>query len=148
MPKPIYVLNGPNLNLLGSREPEIYGRETLDGVRRLCAARAAELGTAVEFRQTNHEGELIDWVQEARERGSALVINAAGYTHTSVALLDALRTLSIPVIEVHLSNPAARESYRRRSYVAEAASGTVSGFGALGYTLAIDAAATLAAARS
>ena len=148
MPKPIYVLNGPNLNLLGAREPEIYGRETLDDVRRLCEARAAELGAAVEFRQTNHEGELIDWVQEARERGSALLINAAGYTHTSVALLDALRTLSIPIIEVHLSNPAARESYRRRSYVAEAASGTVSGFGALGYTLGVDAAAKLAAARS
>ena len=144
--KPIYVLNGPNLNLLGQREPEIYGRDTLEDVRRLCEARAAELGHAVEFRQTNHEGELIDWVQEARERGSALLINAAGYTHTSVALLDALRTLSIPVVEVHLSNPAGRESYRRRSYVAEAASGTVSGFGALGYTLALDAAAKLATA--
>lgn len=144
MAKPIYVLNGPNLNLLGAREPEIYGRDTLDDVRRLCEARAAEIGASVDFRQTNHEGELIDWVQEARERGSALIINAAGYTHTSVALLDALRTLSIPVIEVHLSNPAARESYRRRSYVAEAASGTVSGFGALGYTLAIDAAVKLA----
>lgn len=145
MAKPIYVLNGPNLNLLGTREPEIYGRDTLEDVRRRCEARAAEVGTAVEFRQTNHEGELIDWVQEAREAASALLINAAGYTHTSVALLDALRTLQIPVIEVHLSNPAARESYRRRSYVAEAASGTVSGFGALGYTLAFDAAVTLAA---
>jgi 3-dehydroquinate dehydratase-2 len=144
MPKPIYVLNGPNLNLLGQREPEIYGRDTLDDVRRLCEARAAELSAVIEFRQTNSEGELIDWVQEARGAASALVINAAGYTHTSVALLDALRTLGIPVIEVHLSNPAARESYRRRSYVAEAASGTVSGFGALGYTLALDAAAKLA----
>jgi 3-dehydroquinate dehydratase-2 len=144
MAKPIYVLNGPNLNLLGTREPEIYGRDTLDDVRRLCEARAAELGTSVEFRQTNHEGELIDWVQEARERGSALLINAAGYSHTSVALLDALRTLAIPIVEVHLSNPAARESYRRRSYVAEAARGTVSGFGALGYTLALDAAVKLA----
>lgn len=141
--KPIYVLNGPNLNLLGPREPEIYGGATLDDIRRLCEARAAELGTAVEFRQTNHEGVLIDWVQEAREAASALVINAAGYTHTSVSLLDALRTLSIPVIEVHLSNPTARESYRRRSYVAEAASGTVSGFGALGYTLAMDTAVKL-----
>lgn len=141
--KLIYVLNGPNLNLLGPREPEIYGGATLDDIRRLCEARAAELGTAVEFRQTNHEGVLIDWVQEAREAASALVINAAGYTHTSVSLLDALRTLSIPVIEVHLSNPTARESYRRRSYVAEAASGTVSGFGALGYTLAMDAAVKL-----
>ena len=144
MAKPIYVLNGPNLNLLGQREPEIYGRDTLEDVRRLCEARAAELGAVVEFRQTNHEGELIDWVQEARDAGSALLINAAGYTHTSVALLDALRTLSIPVVEVHLSNPSARESYRRRSYVAEAARGTVSGFGALGYTLALDAAVKLA----
>jgi 3-dehydroquinate dehydratase-2 len=143
--KPIYVLNGPNLNLLGQREPEIYGRDKLADIQRLCEARAAELGAALEFRQTNYEGELIDWVQEAGERGAALILNAAGYTHTSVALLDALRTLSIPVIEVHLSNPAARESYRRRSYVAEAATGTVSGFGALGYRLALDAAAQLAA---
>jgi 3-dehydroquinate dehydratase-2 len=95
MAKPIYVLNGPNLNLLGQREPEFYGRDTLEDVQRLCEARAAELGTAVVFRQTNHEGLLIDWVQEARDAASALLINAAGYTHTSVALLDALRTLSI-----------------------------------------------------
>lgn len=146
MAKPIYVLNGPNLNLLGQREPEIYGRDTLDDVKRLCEAHATKIGVTVEFRQTNHEGVLIDWVQEAREQGSAVVINPAGYGHTSIALLDALRALNLPVVEVHLSNPAARESYRRRSYVAEAATGTVSGFGALGYTLALDAAAQLVGA--
>lgn len=145
MPKPIYVLNGPNLNLLGVREPEVYGRETLDDVRALCEARAADAGCTVVFRQTNHEGELIDWVQEARERGSALVINPAGYGHTSVALLDALRACGLPVVECHLSNPGARESYRRRSYVSEAARGIVSGFGALSYALAVEAAARLAA---
>ena len=144
MAKPIYVLNGPNLNLLGHREPEIYGRDTLADIQRLCESHAERIGAAVVFRQSNHEGELIDWVQEARESASALILNAGGYTHTSVALLDSLRTLSIPVVEVHLSNPAARESYRRRSYVSEAASGSVSGFGALGYTLALDAAVKLA----
>jgi 3-dehydroquinate dehydratase-2 len=131
---------------LGQREPEIYGRDTLEDVRRLCEAHAAGMGAGIEFRQSNHEGALIDWIQEARDAASALIINPAGYGHTSVALLDALRTLSIPVIEVHLSNPATRESYRRRSYVAEAAKGTVSGFGALGYTLAIDAAVKLSRA--
>ena len=146
MAKPIYVLNGPNLNLLGQREPEIYGRDTLDDIRELCESHALKIEAAVDFRQSNHEGVLIDWVQEARESASAVIINPAGYGHTSIALLDALRTLSIPVIEVHLSNPAARESFRRRSYVAEAAKGTVSGFGALGYTLAIDAAVKLARA--
>lgn len=144
--KPIYVLNGPNLNLLGEREPDLYGRDTLEDVRRLCEARAAELGIGVEFRQTNHEGVLIDWVQEAGARGGALVLNPAGYGHTSVALLDALRTLTIPVVECHLSNPAAREPYRRSSYVAQAARGTVSGFGAFSYSLAVEAAARLARA--
>ncbi len=142
-PKPIYVLNGPNLNLLGSREPEIYGRETLEDIRAACERQGRDLGFEIVFRQTNHEGVLIDEVQEAREQASALVINPAGYGHTSVALVDALRTLDIPIVECHLSNPAARESYRRRSYVAEAARGTVSGFGALSYTLALDAAARL-----
>jgi 3-dehydroquinate dehydratase-2 len=138
------VLNGPNLNLLGVREPEVYGPDTLDDVRAACEARAAEMGVAVEFRQSNHEGELIEWVQEAREAALAVVINPAGYGHTSVALLDALRTLDVPVVECHLSNPAARESYRRRSYVAEAAAGTVSGFGLMSYTLALEAAVKLA----
>ena len=144
MPKPIYILNGPNLNLLGSREPEVYGRDTLADVQAACEACARDIGVTVEFRQTNHEGVLIDWVQEAREEASALVLNPAGYGHTSVALLDALRTLAIPVVECHLSNPAARESYRRRSYVSEAAAGVVSGFGAMSYTLALEAAARLA----
>ena len=148
MPKPIYVLNGPNLNLLGSREPHIYGTTTLDDVRGLCEARAKALGHAIVFRQTNHEGELIDWVQEARLEASAVVLNPAGYGHTSIALLDALQTLAIPVIECHLSNPAAREHFRRKTYVALVAKGLVSGFGANSYVLAIEAAAGLIAAAS
>ena len=138
----LYVLNGPNLNLLGVREPDIYGRETLDDVRALCE-RAAD-GATVVFRQTNHEGELIDWVQEAREKASALVINPAGYGHTSVALLDALKTLGIPVVECHLSNPAARERFRHRSYVSPVAAGVVSGFGPFSSDLAVKAALRLA----
>ena len=138
----LYVLNGPNLNLLGVREPDIYGRETLDDVRALCE-RVAD-GATVVFRQTNHEGELIDWVQEAREKASALVINPAGYGHTSVALLDALKTLGIPVVECHLSNPAARERFRHRSHVSPVAAGVVSGFGPFSYELAVKAALRLA----
>ena len=144
--KPVYVLNGPNLNLLGVREPEIYGRETLDDVRVLCERRAASAGLGLVFRQTNHEGELIDWVQEARVEACALVLNPAGYGHTSVALLDALKSVGVPVVECHLSNPAAREGFRRRSYVSEAARGVVSGFGAASYELAVEAAARLAGA--
>ena len=140
MVNPIHVLSGPNLNLLGTREPEIYGKDTLDDVRARCAARAALHGHAVVFRQSNHEGQLIDWVQEARLSASALIINPAGYGHTSIALLDALKTLSIPVIECHLSNPAAREEFRRHTYVSLAATGIVSGFGAASYELAIEAA--------
>jgi 3-dehydroquinate dehydratase-2 len=145
MPKPIYVLSGPNLNLLGEREPDIYGTTTLAEIERLCAARAAAKGREVVFRQSNHEGELIDWVQEARTGAGALVINAAGYGHTSVALHDALKTLAIPVIDCHLSNPAARETFRHVSYVAIAATGAVSGFGAMSYELAVEAACGLAA---
>lgn len=140
MSKPIYVLNGPNLNLLGVREPEIYGHQTLDDVRVLCEARAATFGRQVVFRQSNHEGQLIDWVQEARTEGAAVVINPAGYGHTSVALLDALKTLSIPVIECHLSNPAAREDFRRSTFVSLTATGVVSGFGGASYELAVEAA--------
>ena len=143
MPKPIYVLSGPNLNLLGTREPEIYGHQTLEDVRKLCEARAASLGREVVFRQSNHEGELIDWIQEAREAASAVVINPAGYGHTSVAILDALKMLSVPVIECHLSNPAARETFRRKTFVSLAATGVVSGFGAASYELAVEAAAGL-----
>ena len=143
MPKPIYVLSGPNLNLLGTREPEIYGHQTLEDVKRLCEARASALGCTIEFRQSNHEGELIDWIQEAREKASALVINPAGYGHTSVAILDALKMLEAPVIECHLSNPAAREAFRHQTYVSLAAAGVVSGFGAASYELAVEAAAGL-----
>lgn len=145
MPKPIYVLSGPNLNLLGVREPEIYGSDTLDDIRVRCERRAASFGHEVVFRQSNHEGELIDWVQEARTNGSALVLNAAGYGHTSVALHDALKTLSIPIVDCHLSNPAARERFRHFSYVSRVAKGVVSGFGAVSYELAVEAAARLAA---
>ncbi len=148
MAKPIYVLNGPNLNLLGVREPEIYGRESLADVERLCQQRAGAGGLTIVFRQSNREGELVDWVQEAREAASALVINPAGYGHTSIALLDALKTLTIPIVECHLSNPAAREAFRRSSYVSLAATGVVSGFGAASYGLAIDAALGLIAAGS
>ncbi len=144
MPKPIFVLSGPNLNLIGVREPHIYGSQTLDDVRDRCAARAARLGQAIDFRQTNHEGVLIDWIQEARAAALGLVINPAGYGHTSVALLDALRTLEIPIVECHLSNPAAREPFRHHSYVSLAAKGIIAGFGALSYELAIEAVAALA----
>lgn len=137
----IFVLNGPNLNLLGVREPDIYGYVTLDDIRSLCEQ--ASEGFAVDFRQTNHEGEMIDWIHEAREKAAAVVINAAGYTHTSVALLDALKTLAVPVIECHLSNPAAREAYRHHSYVSPVATGIVSGFGPHSYELAIKAALRL-----
>ena len=144
MSKPIYVLSGPNLNLLGAREPEIYGRETLEDVRRRCEARAKTLGREIVFRQSNHEGQLIDWIQEAREKGSAIVINPAGYGHTSIAILDALKAAELPVVECHLSNPAAREEFRRHTYVSLAATGIVSGFGAASYELAVEAAAGLA----
>ena len=144
MSKPIYVLSGPNLNLLGAREPEIYGHQTLEDVQRLCEARASALGRTVVFRQSNHEGELIDWIQEAREKACAIVINPAGYGHTSVAILDALKMVGVPVIECHLSNPAAREAFRHQTYVSLAATGVVSGFGAASYELAVEAAAGLA----
>ena len=138
----LYVLNGPNLNLLGVREPDIYGRETLEDVRALCERAAG--GATVVFRQTNHEGELIDWVHDARGKAAALIINPAGYGHTSVALLDALKTLGVPIVECHLSNPAARERFRHRSYVSPVAAGVVSGFGPFSYELAVKAALRLA----
>ncbi|HEX8670069.1 MAG TPA: type II 3-dehydroquinate dehydratase [Allosphingosinicella sp.] len=140
----IYVLNGPNLNLLGTREPEIYGSETLDDIAGALEDRARELGLSVDVRQSNHEGHLIDWLHEAQAQGAkAVILNPGGFTHTSVALHDAVKAISVPVIEVHLSNPHARESFRRRSFVAPAAKGTIAGFGALGYQLALDAAARL-----
>ena len=143
MSKAIYVLNGPNLNLLGQREPEIYGRETLGDIEARCTALLDGSGTALVFRQSNHEGELIDWIHEARDKGAVLIINPAGYGHTSVALLDALKTLSIPVIECHLSNPQTRETFRHHSYVSLVAKGMVAGFGPFGYELAIRAALAL-----
>jgi 3-dehydroquinate dehydratase-2 len=140
----IYVLNGPNLNLLGTREPEVYGSETLDDIAGMIEDRARELGLAVEIRQSNHEGHLIDWLHEAQTAGAkAVILNAGGFTHGSVAIHDAIRAIAVPVIEVHLSNPQARESFRRRSLIAPAARGTIAGFGALGYVLALDAAAHL-----
>jgi 3-dehydroquinate dehydratase II len=143
----IYCLNGPNLNLLGEREPAIYGKGTLEDLQKLSETAAREVGADLVFRQTNHEGVLVDWVQEARLQASAVVINAAAYTHTSVALHDALKVLTIPVVEVHLSNPGIREEFRHTSFVSPAASGLVAGFGALGYRLAIQAAANLAEQR-
>jgi len=143
MPKPIYVLNGPNLNLLGVREPHIYGTTTLDQVEALCEARAAALGFEIVFRQTNHEGQLIDWVQEARTGASALVLNPAAYGHTSIALFDSLKSVEAPIVECHLSNPAARETFRHKSYVSLVARGVVAGFGPASYELAIEAAVRL-----
>lgn len=139
----ILVLNGPNLNLLGTREPEVYGSETLDDIEARCHARAKGLGLTVDFRQSNAEGELVDWVQQARGQADAILVNAGAYTHTSVALLDALLACGLPVIEVHLSNIHRREAFRKHSYVAKAAKGMIAGFGAKGYELAIEAAADL-----
>ena len=143
MSKPIYVLNGPSLNLLGVREPHIYGTTTLDQVKAMCEARAATHGTTVVFRQSNHEGQLVDWIHEARADASVIVINPAAYGHTSIALLDALKATELPVIELHLSNPDSREPWRRSSVVAPVATGCISGLGGLGYRLAIDAVADL-----
>ncbi len=143
-PPLIYVLNGPNLNLLGAREPEIYGADTLDDIAARLEDKAKGLGLAIDMRQSNHEGHLIDWLHEAQGRGAkAVILNAGGYTHTSVALHDAIKAVAVPVIEVHLSNPQARESFRHRSRVASVAVGTIAGFGAAGYELALDAAARL-----
>ena len=143
----IYCLNGPNLNLLGEREPAIYGTATLSDVEKLAQTVADKASTKLVFRQTNLEGELVEWVQEARKQAQAVVINAGGYTHTSVALHDALKVLTIPVVEVHLSNPGIREEFRHKSLVSPAASGLIAGFGALGYRLAIEAAVKLAEQR-
>jgi 3-dehydroquinate dehydratase-2 len=140
----IFVLNGPNLNLLGTREPEVYGADTLDDIAGRLEDKARGLGLAIDMRQSNHEGHLIDWLHEANAIGArAVILNAGAFTHTSVALHDAIRAVDVPVIEVHLSNPAARESFRRRSLIARAAKGSIAGFGALGYELALDAAARL-----
>ena len=139
MTKPVYILNGPNLNLLGQREPAIYGHDTLGDIEALAKVRAQALDLAVDFRQTNVEGELIGWVQEARTAASAIIINAAGLTHTSVALLDALQACELPIVEVHLSNIFRRDSFRQHSYVSLAATGVICGLGAKGYELALEA---------
>ena len=139
----VYVLNGPNLNLLGSREPEVYGPDTLDDIAMMLEDRAATLGLTIDLRQSNHEGHLIDWLHEAGSRGAkAVILNAGGLTHTSVALHDAIKAVAVPVIEVHLSNPAARESFRHVNFIAPVARATIAGLGPLGYALALDAAAT------
>ena len=141
----IFVLNGPNLNLLGTRQPEIYGRRTLGDIEAACAAKAAELGFDLDFRQSNHEGELVTWIQEAGAKAAGIIVNAGAYSHTSVAILDALNALDMPVVEVHLSNIFRREGFRHHSYVSQAATGVICGFGAEGYLLAL---AALAAAKT
>jgi 3-dehydroquinate dehydratase-2 len=140
----IYVLNGPNLNLLGLREPEIYGSDTLDDIAAMLEDRAREHGFAIDMRQTNHEGMLVDWLHEAQAEGAkAVLLNAGAYTHTSIALLDAIKAIRTPVIEVHLSDPLQREAFRHRSYVGMAAAKTVQGLGARSYLVALDAVAEL-----
>jgi 3-dehydroquinate dehydratase-2 len=139
MTKPILILNGPNLNMLGVRQPEIYGRQTLADIEESCASYADALGLEIDFRQSNIEGELVTWIQEALGKIDGLIINAAAYTHTSVAILDALKLHSAPVIEVHLSNIHQREPFRHHSYVSAAAQGMICGFGARGYLMALDA---------
>jgi 3-dehydroquinate dehydratase-2 len=140
----IYVLNGPNLNLLGTREPHIYGSDTLDDIASALEDRAKALGFGIDMRQSNHEGHLVDWLQEANARGAkAVILNAGALTHTSVAIHDAIKAIDVPVIEVHLSNPHSREPFRHHSYITPVAKGIVAGFGASGYELALDAAARL-----
>ncbi|HVF83419.1 MAG TPA: type II 3-dehydroquinate dehydratase [Sphingomicrobium sp.] len=140
----VLVLNGPSLNLLGTREPEVYGTQTLDDIAADLHEQAGALGLQVDIRQSNHEGHLIDWLHEAAATGAqAVVLNAGGFTHTSVALRDAIASVSTPVIEVHLSNPQARESFRRQSLISGVCVGTISGFGSRSYRLALDAAARL-----
>jgi len=144
MPSTIYVLNGPNLNLLGLREPHLYGTDTLDDIAGMLEDRARALDLAIDLRQSNHEGHLVDWLHEAQaENAKAVLLNAGGFTHTSVAVHDAIKAVTTPVIEVHLSNPHARESFRHRSLVGQAARGTIAGFGALSYLLALEAAARI-----
>ena len=143
MTKTLLILNGPNLNLLGTREPDVYGHETLDDVKARCLGLATELGVGVDFRQSNHEGQLVDWVQEARGMADGIVINPAAYTHTSVAILDALTMFQGPVIEVHISNIHKREAFRHDSFVSGRADGVIAGCGTEGYLLAMRRLASL-----
>ena len=142
-PPLITVLNGPNLNLLGTREPEKYGHATLDDVETLCAETAEEYGLAIDFRQSNAEGELVTWIQECRGRAAGIIINPAGYTTTSIAILDALLAVGLPVIEVHITNIHRREEFRHHSFVSKAATGVIAGLGVQGYALALQAMAGL-----
>lgn len=137
MPKPIYILNGPNLNLLGQRQPEIYGKQSLEDVAEACAALASDLGLTIRFHQSNHEGALVDWVQEARNQGAGIIINAGALTHTSIAILDALHAFDGPVIEVHITNIHAREAFRHHSHISARADGVIVGCGTEGYLLAL-----------
>jgi 3-dehydroquinate dehydratase II len=139
----VFILNGPNLNLLGVREPAVYGHDTLADIEERCLARAAALDVQIEFRQTNHEGQLVDWIQEARESADGIILNAGALTHTSVAIFDALSAAALPIIEVHLSNIFRRESFRHHSYVSLAANGVICGLGPQGYEFALDAVASL-----
>ncbi|KQM93682.1 3-dehydroquinate dehydratase [Sphingomonas sp. Leaf22] len=140
----VFVLNGPNLNLLGLREPDIYGSDTLDDIAGMLEDRARELGLQIDLRQSNHEGHLVDWLHEAQAEGAkAVLLNAGAYTHSSIALHDAIKAVKTPVIEVHLSNPHSREDFRHVSFVGRAARGTVAGFGALSYLVALEAAARI-----
>jgi len=143
MARTIFVLNGPNLNLLGTREPEVYGRDTLADIRKACEKRGKALRLAVDFRQSNHEGELVDWIQEARQKSVGIIINAGGFSHTSIAILDALQASAKPIVEVHLSNIYRREAFRHHSYVSAAARGVICGLGPHGYILALEAMAEL-----
>lgn len=144
MPSPILLVNGPNLNTLGTREPEIYGKETLADIEAKCSAYAAPLGLSLEHFQSNHEGEIVTKIQQAGKNHKGLIINAGAYTHTSIAIMDALLSLSIPVIEVHMSNIFRREEFRHESYVSKAAKGVICGFGSTSYLLALQAMAELA----
>jgi 3-dehydroquinate dehydratase-2 len=139
MSKTIFVLNGPNLNMLGKREPGIYGGKTLKDIEADCHAAAAELGVAIDFRQSNHEGMLVDWLHEAGDKAMGVAINAGAYTHTSIALHDAIRAISVPVVEVHISNVHAREEFRHHSMIAPACKGVICGFGPASYILALHA---------
>ena len=143
MPKPIFILNGPNLNLLGQRQPEVYGKATLEDVAEGCASLAEELGLTIRFHQSNHEGQIIDWIHQARSDGAGIIINPAAYTHTSIAIFDALSAFDGPVLEVHISNIHRRETFRHHSYVSSRADGVIAGFGTEGYLLALRRMATL-----